>query len=212
MQDSLRPTAPDLGERDADLIDVVLPLARHWKLLLAGPVAAGALALAATFLYAPVFTARTTFLPPQQQQNAAATALASLGALSALTGAASLRTPADQYVALLQSTTIEERLMDAFELVKVYGAKRRSEAREELEDRVRVAAGKKDGLISIEVDDESPERAAAMANRLVDELPSPHAIALPPRSRPCNRAASMPPRCAPNRRPSPRATPGSRRR
>ena len=33
-----------------------------------------------------------------------------------------------------------------------------------------MAVGKKDGLISVEVDDESPQRAAAMCNRMVDEL------------------------------------------
>jgi uncharacterized protein involved in exopolysaccharide biosynthesis len=35
---------------------------------------------------------------------------------------------------------------------------------------VRIGVGKKDGLITVEVDDKSPQRAADMANRYVDEL------------------------------------------
>ena len=39
-----------------------------------------------------------------------------------------------------------------------------------LADNVRITVGKKDGLITVEVDDKSPQRAADMANQYVDEL------------------------------------------
>lgn len=169
------PQAPDLldaDERDdgTGWLDLALPLAARWKLLVAGPLLAGALALAATFLVAPTYTAVTTFLPPQQQQAAAASALASLGALTALAGGSAVKTPGDQYVSLLQSVSVADRLVDAFGLMAVYDAKYRFEARKELAKNVRVALGKKDGLITIEVDDHDPKRAADMANRHVDEL------------------------------------------
>ncbi|MFN0182664.1 MAG: lipopolysaccharide biosynthesis protein [Aquabacterium sp.] len=121
-------------------------------------------------LVPPVYTARTTFLPPSQQQPSPIAALSQLGALSALAGPGIVRTPADQYVALLQSVTVEDRLVDAFKLVEVYGSPNRTRAREALERSVRVAVGRKDGLVSIEVDDTSAERAAAIANRFVEEL------------------------------------------
>ena len=152
-------------------VDVVLLLVKHRWLLLLGPVLAAAVALAATYAIKPSFTARTSFLPPQQAQSAAATALASLGALSGLVGATgNVRTPADQYVALMQSVTVADRLIDEFKLLKVYDEQFRSEARDELGKRVRIAVGKKDGLINVEVEDHDPQRAAAMANRYVDEL------------------------------------------
>ena len=89
----------------------------------------GIVVLAATFLVPPTFTARTTFLPPQQQSSAA-TALASLGALSAIVGAnANLKSPVDQYVALLQSETVTNRLVDQFQLMEVYHVKLRADAR-----------------------------------------------------------------------------------
>jgi uncharacterized protein involved in exopolysaccharide biosynthesis len=146
-------------------------LAERLKLLVLGPLAAGLVALGVTYLIKPTFTARTSFLPPQQQQSSALAALSSLGALGGLAGAAAgIRSPIDQFVSLLQSTTVAERMIDAFELMSVYGKEKRFEAREKLADNVRVAAGRRDGIISVEVDDHDPKRAAAMANRYVDEL------------------------------------------
>ena len=172
MQD--RATATEAVEDDdegIDLLDLALPLLQHWKLLVAGPLLAGIVALGITYLIKPTFTARTMFLPPQQQQSAAASALASLGALSGLAGAAAgIKSPADQYVALMQSTTVADRLIDQFKLMQVYERKYRFEARKELASNVRISLGKKDGLITVEVDDDEPQRAADMANRHVDEL------------------------------------------
>lgn len=163
--------ALDDDDEGIDLLDLALPMLQHWKLLVAGPLLAGIVALGITYLIKPTYTSRTVFLPPQQQQSAAASAIASLGALSGLAGAAAgIKSPADQYVALLQSTTVADRLIDEFKLMQVYDEEYRVEARKELAQNVRISLGKKDGLISVEVDDEEPKRAAEMANRHVDEL------------------------------------------
>ena len=152
-------------------LDVLLPIAQHWVLLLVLPVLAGAIAMGASFLMTPVFTARTTFLAPQQQQGSAMAALNQLGALASLAGGASgLKSPADQYVALMLSVTVSDRIIDQFGLMKVYNADLRFVARQSLANRVRIAAGKKDGLIGVEVDDTDPKRAAAIANQYVAEL------------------------------------------
>jgi uncharacterized protein involved in exopolysaccharide biosynthesis len=173
VSNSSPPVPPAEYEDDEglSLLDLALPLAQHWKLLLIGPLLAGLVALGLTYLMKPIYTSRTVFLPPQQQQSAAAAAVAQLGALSGLIGgAASLKSPADQYVTLLQSTSIADRLIDEFKLVQVYDTKYRFEARKELADNSRIALGKKDGLITVEVEDTDPQRAAAIANRHVDEL------------------------------------------
>jgi capsular polysaccharide biosynthesis protein len=165
----MSPSWPEVDGSDLSLFEMAQPLARHWLLLLGSAVLAGAITLGLTYLVTPIFTARTSILPPQQQQSAAASALASLGGLAGLAGGLA-RTPADQYVALMQSVTVEDRLIDKFKLVEAYDKKLRVDARAELEKRVRMAVGKKDGLITIEVDDESPARAAEMANQFVTEL------------------------------------------
>lgn len=147
-------------------------LRRRWPLLVGAPVAAAVLAYGASFLITPVYTARSTLLPPQPPQSmaAAAAALASLGNLGSLAGIGGARTPADQYVALMQSTTAADRLIDRFELLKAYDEALRTDARRRLERHTRISVGKKDGLIGIEVDDPDPQRAAALANAYVDEL------------------------------------------
>jgi uncharacterized protein involved in exopolysaccharide biosynthesis len=169
---SRKVTPPDDAppyEEEGSLIGLLLPLAQQWKTLLFAPLLIAAIAIGVTYVVAPTFTARTTILPPQSQQGGASAALASLGALSALGGLAS-RTPADQYVSLLQSATIADRIIDEFQLTEVYETKFRSDTKRKLGEKVRVILGRKDGLISIEVDDESPKRAAAMASRYIEEL------------------------------------------
>lgn len=96
-------------------------------------------------------------------------ALGSLGALAGLAGG-SVKSSADQYVALMTSVTVSDRIIDAFDLMKVYEQEYRSDTRKILSKTVSINAGKKDGLITIEVDDKDPKRAAAMANAYVDGL------------------------------------------
>ena len=165
--------APAAEEADdaVSLLDLALPLVEHWKLWILGSLAVGLTALGIAFLMTPVYTARTSFLPPQQQQSGIASALAQLGGLAGLAGAAgAIRSPADQYVALMQSVSATDRLIEQFDLMRVYEAKYRFEARKALAENTRIAIGKKDGLISVEVDDENPQRAAEMANTYVEEL------------------------------------------
>jgi uncharacterized protein involved in exopolysaccharide biosynthesis len=153
------------------MLDLALPLVQHWKLLLLGPLAVGLAALGITFAMPKTYQSKTVFVPPQQQQSAAAAAISQLGALSGLAGAAGgIKTPADQYLALLQSATVADRVIDAFDLMKVYDVEYRFQARKELESNARMTLGKKDGLITIEVEDESAQRAAGMANLYVEEL------------------------------------------
>jgi hypothetical protein len=84
--------------------EMLSALREHLKLLTIAPLAAGLLALGITTLIAPTFTAVTTFMPPQQSQTGAASALASLGSLAGLAGgAAGISSPGERYVALMQS-------------------------------------------------------------------------------------------------------------
>ena len=153
------------------LSDIATALAERWKLLAFGPLAAGAIGLGATYLVAPTFTAVTTFMPPQQSQSSTATALGALGALGGLAaGAAGLKSPAEQYVALMQSVTVSDRLIDQFKLMSAYDTAFRVDARKELAENVRISVGKKGGLITVEVDDKIPQRPADIANRYVEEL------------------------------------------
>lgn len=163
-------TGAEAASSDISFWTVTRPLAAHWKLLLLAPLMVGAVAVACTYLISPEFNAKATFLPPAQQQSAVSSALSQLGALSNIAGAGGVKSPADQFVALMQSETVAQRMLRRFDLGKVYDADTLSEAREELARRSRIAVGKKDGLISVEVLDRDPVRAAAMANAFIEEL------------------------------------------
>lgn len=169
--DTAQAAALSTEERPLAGWDFVLEWARHWKLLLLGSLLCGVAALGLSYAIQPTFTARTTFLPPQPPQSSAAAALASLGALGNLAGVGSgTRVSADLYAGLLASRLVRDKLAEEFKLAEVYGLELRDEVLEELGRRVRITVGRKDGLIAVEVDDTSPQRAAAMANRQVDEL------------------------------------------
>lgn len=70
----------------------------------------------------------------------------------------------------MQSETVSDRIIEKFDLMQTYEAKYRFEARKILTESIRISVGKKDGLITVEADDHSPERAAEMANQYVVEL------------------------------------------
>jgi uncharacterized protein involved in exopolysaccharide biosynthesis len=152
-----------------DLRQWLAPLAQHGRLLLGVTVLAGALGAAGSYLITPTFVSTTTFLPPQQQQSVAASALSSLGALAGI-GAAAVKSPADEYIALMQSVTVSDRIIDRFKLMQTYGKDYRRDARKRLNDNVQMIVGKKDGMISVSVEDVDRARAAAMANQYVEEL------------------------------------------
>lgn len=140
-----------------------------WLLVLAPLVVAAVMAVYSGFI-PPVYTASTTFMPPQQAQSGIASALSSLGPLAALAGGASLGGSTDRYVSLMESAVITDRIVDQFKLMEVYQAKLRVDARQGLAGQVRITVGKKDGLIKVQVDDVLPQRAADIANRYVVEL------------------------------------------
>lgn len=155
------------------LLDPLLVLAENARLLIFGPLIVGLLALGVSFLIAPTYTAHTKILPPQAQQSTAAVLASQLGMMAGVAGLSSavsgLRNPADMYVSLIKSRSVADRLIDRFNLLAIYKVGARSDARGILDTMSRVYSGK-DGLITIEVDDKDPKRAADLANAYVEEL------------------------------------------
>ncbi|RCS57439.1 Wzz/FepE/Etk N-terminal domain-containing protein [Parvibium lacunae] len=155
---------------EISLLDILVTLAENLKLLVLAPLLCGLVALGVSFVIPPTYTATTRFLPPQQQQSAAASALQSLGALAGVAGAATgIKNPMDQYVSFLQSNAIRDALATRFKLPEHYDLKLKVEVREALQKAVKIAAGK-DGLITLSVDDRDPQFAATLANAYVEQL------------------------------------------
>lgn len=162
--------AQETDEEEISLLDLLQVIVDNLRLLVLGPLVCGLVALGICFVIPPTYTAKTQFLPPQQQQSAAGSIIASLGALGGLAGAATgLKSPADQYIAFLKSVSLQDVLIERFNLSERYDAKFKSETRVELTSNVRIVSGK-DGLIALEVDDKDPQFAADLANAHVEEL------------------------------------------
>jgi len=160
----------DEDEGGISLFDLLYVLAAHWRLLTLGPLLAGSVALGLAFLIPPSYTAKTSFFAPPQQQGAAAAMLQSLGPLSGLAGtAAGMKNPADQYIALLRSRSLQSALVDRFQLQSKYQSSLKEDALELLEGMVGINVGK-DGLITISVSGRDPAFAAKLANAHIDEL------------------------------------------
>jgi uncharacterized protein involved in exopolysaccharide biosynthesis len=74
------------------------------------------------------------------------------------------------FLGVLRSRTVEDRLVDRFELRKVYGKTLAIDARKKLQDNTTVAEDRRAGIISVSVTDRDPKRAAALCNAYVEEL------------------------------------------
>jgi tyrosine-protein kinase Etk/Wzc len=121
-----------------------------------------------------IYTGTTKILPPQQNQSAAVAMLGQLsgqlGGLGGLAGGAlGIKNPNDLYVGMLKSRTVADNLIDRFELKKIYDEDTNHFARRMLEKRTVINSGR-DGIITVEVEDKDPKRAAALANGYVEEL------------------------------------------
>jgi len=160
-------------EEKPHFLEPLIVLARR-KFFILWFVLGAALVSAVVSLRLPVyFTATTKILPPQQNQSMSAAMLSQLGQLGPLLGAAGkdfgIRNPNDLYVAMLRSRTVADILIGRFHLMSVYRAKTLMDARKELENATEIVAGK-DGIISLSVEDRSPDHAAEMANAYIEEL------------------------------------------
>ena len=157
------------------LLDLAIVLAKHKKLVFGLPLLVAIIAVAVVLLLPKTYTATAKMLPPQQKESAAAAMLGTLvGAPTAGAGALvgyalGIGSPNDLYVGILKSRTIADQLIERFKLRELYRVSTMVKVRKELASATRISAGR-DGLITVEVDDEDPKRAASMANAYIEEL------------------------------------------
>ena len=123
------------------------------------------------------FQSTARLMPPENQAGAGASILASLTGSSLPPGAAAIgnsllgtRFVGATFVGVLESRTIQDRLIDRFDLRKVYHCKTYIDARKKLAHRTGVDEDRKSGIISISVIDTDPKRARDLAAAYVEEL------------------------------------------
>jgi uncharacterized protein involved in exopolysaccharide biosynthesis len=167
---TMEPTAEVNAGVQFGAFDVLLAVVSRGRHIVAVTLLAGGLGFGATYLIPKTYVASTTLMPAQASQTAAAAALSSLGALAGMVGGGGGRASAEQLVALMQSATVQNRLIADFDLDRVYDTTYRFETRKLLRSFAQITADRRSGLITISVEDKSPERAAKLANAHVEQL------------------------------------------
>jgi len=170
--------APPEEKGSGDYIAKLQLLWDHRALL--GRVAVWALLLstAIAFLVPRKYDSTVRIMPPDTQGDtgmmlaalSSKTGLAP-GGLASLAGSVlGMKNTGALFVDLLQSRTVQDNIVDRFQLQKVYWERYKQDAREVLGNRTDVKEDRKSGVIMIVVRDRSPERARDMAQAYVNEL------------------------------------------
>jgi uncharacterized protein involved in exopolysaccharide biosynthesis len=155
---------------EVELIDALIVLAKHKRLVFGLPLITGAVAAIISLCLPSIYSASTKMLPPQQAQSGTAALLSQLGGVAGLAaGAAGIKNPNDLYVGMLKSRSVADTLIQRFDLKSVYQAKLGEDARLALELNTTISSGK-DGMITVTVEDKDQKRVAALANAYVEEL------------------------------------------
>lgn len=161
-------------EEEVSLLDLLIIIVKNRRQIVKIAVSTTLAGVIVSLLLPIRYTASTAILPPQQGSSTGAALMAQLGSLGSVASLASgslgLKNPNDLQVAMLKSRTVEDAMLDRFHLEKLYGVKRKSDARRKFEKTVDITSGAKDGLIRISITDSDPQRAADMANGYVEEF------------------------------------------
>ena len=156
---------------EINIPELLAKLARHKKII--GGITAGAavVSLLISLLMTPIFRAETKILPPQQGSSSiAAQLLNQMGGFANLaSGVTGIKSPNEMYIGILRSRTVYDKIIDRFGLMKLYDAKYREDARNDLAKALAAKSGK-DGMIVVSVEDRDPKRASDMANAFVEEM------------------------------------------
>jgi len=155
------------------VLDLLIILSRRKQVILRTTLAAGVLVTIVALLLPNRYTATVKILPPQQSPSLSGAMIGQLGALGPMAALAQkdlgLKNPNDLYVGMLRSRTVEDALVRRFDLLRVYGDQRMSDARRDLESASSIALGK-EGFVSISVEDKDRSRAPQIANAYVEQL------------------------------------------
>lgn len=133
------------------------------------------LATLIAFVLPKQYQSSAQLMPPDTQSSSTTM----LAALSARTGGGIASVAGDLlggnstgalFLGILRSRTLEDRLVERFDLKRVYGVKLEQDARTKLANNTGISEDHKSGIISISVVDHDPARARAIAEAYMVEL------------------------------------------
>jgi uncharacterized protein involved in exopolysaccharide biosynthesis len=144
--------------------------------LLFGALVLGAMgSLGLALLIPSRYESTTQLMPPDGQSSSGMAMLSALaGRTGGLGGVAGdllgVKNSGALFVGIMESRTVQDRLIDQFELRRIYRAGKMEDARAALAAHTRIVEDHKSGIIAVTLTDQDPRLAAAMAQAYVDEL------------------------------------------
>ena len=127
------------------------------------------------FLIPKRYQSSVLLMPPDDQSGSgmmlAATLASKVGSFSGLAGdLLGIKSTGDLFIGILRSRTVQDALINKFDLRAVYRVKLGQAARASLDENTAISEDHKSGIITITVTDRDPDRAAAIAGDYVTEL------------------------------------------
>lgn len=168
--DAYAPPYPYYEEDEIDLLDLILVLAKHKRLILLLTLGLAFVTGVISLVMTPIYRAETRLVPPQTTGTTAVNLFSQLDLPNVARGIFDVKTPSDLIVGITKSRTVLDNIIDRFNLMAYYEAEYRASARERLSGATDADVDSKTGLITIAVQDKDPALAAEMANALVEEL------------------------------------------
>jgi uncharacterized protein involved in exopolysaccharide biosynthesis len=167
----------DLDREGSRAIDVLRFAWENRRLILRAALAGLIVSAIVAFLIPAQYESTARLMPPDQNNGfnpstiiSALTSKAgdSLGALAG--DMLNVKNSGAVVVGILHSRTVEDDIINKFDLRRIYWRKKYEDTREKLEKRTDISEDKKSGIITISVRDRDRQRAAAIAQVYVDEV------------------------------------------
>ena len=132
------------------------------------------------FLIPSEFESTARLMPPDSQPGGGLALMAMLGSGSQSGGSSGLgvlasdlmgaKTTGAVFIAVMRSRTAEDRIIQRFDLKKVYSTRLEDSARKRLEQNTAITEDRKSGVITVSTVDHDAKRAAAITGAYIDEL------------------------------------------
>jgi uncharacterized protein involved in exopolysaccharide biosynthesis len=154
------------------LADFVVPLWSRRRGIVTAVAAVAVASVVAALLWPKSYRSTATVLPPERRMDNPLFSPGQIEGLGASLRGITLRhvaTPTDVFVAILESRTVREALVERFDLRTDYRTKSLERAGKKLSKNTSVQTTQ-DGMIAIAVVARTADKAAALANGYIEEL------------------------------------------
>lgn len=171
--ENLQASPGSLGDTMSN--DFLVYTARLWearRFILSTAVTGGLLSVILALMQPKQYESTTSLMPPTNRSTSESSLLAGMAGPLAAAGsnALGLQTKGALYEKVLESRTVQDHLINQFDLRNVYHTVTYNDTRLRLSANTQISDDRKSGVITITVKASSPQLAAELAKGYVDEL------------------------------------------